>query len=250
MEDLLNGRSIQLVAWPVVKDGKGVRAPAPTHPHQAAEGAAGEQRNRPRNVSLESAKVWTHMSVSISVLLAQEIFRFCCNKASTLKFWQENRERCYVRTFFLQRHIMYSYIQKITFGILLILYKQIYFMAVWTGQYWGKQSPLKQDEQVKITKYLSFLSELGQFQKIKFRVCPWENQAGRWHCSNFTFRSNVAQNVVLVEWMIWQEFRSKYFIPMKFGGHPVKMAIWHQVSPTFVRHLWFSISTARKAMWK
>lgn len=70
MEDLLNGRSIQLVAWHVVKDGKGVPAPVPTHPHQAAEGTAGEQRNRPRNVSLESAKVWRHMSVSISVLLA------------------------------------------------------------------------------------------------------------------------------------------------------------------------------------
>ena len=74
MEDLLNGRSIQLIAWPVVKDSERVPAPAPTHPHQAAEGNAGEQRNRPRNVSLESAKVWryTCMSVSILVLLAQE----------------------------------------------------------------------------------------------------------------------------------------------------------------------------------
>ena len=33
------------------------------------------------------------------------------------------------------------------------------------------------------------------------------------------------KNVGLGEWMIWQKIRSKYFIPMKFGGPPVEMAL-------------------------
>jgi len=64
MEDLLNGRSIRRVARPVVKGSKRVPAPAPTHPPQEAERDVGKEQNRPRNVTLESAKVW-RLSISI-----------------------------------------------------------------------------------------------------------------------------------------------------------------------------------------
>ena len=42
MEDSLNGRSIRLVARPVVKENKRVPVPAPTRPPQEAERDAGE----------------------------------------------------------------------------------------------------------------------------------------------------------------------------------------------------------------
>ena len=59
MEDLLNGRSIRRVARPVVKERKRVPVPAPTLPPQEAERDAGKKHNRPRNVTLESAEVWS-----------------------------------------------------------------------------------------------------------------------------------------------------------------------------------------------
>jgi len=62
------------------------------------------------------------------------------------------------------------------------------------------------------------------------RVCPWENQAEpgrRWYSSNHRFRSNLAQMLGLVSEWLWQNSRSKYFIPFKLVGPPAKMPIWH-----------------------
>ena len=44
---------------------------------------------------------------------------------------------------------------------------------------------------------------------------------------------------------------SKDCIPLKSGGPGAKMAIWHLfIEIQLMNHLWFSISTTRKAMWE
>ena len=57
MEDLIRGRSFRRVARPVVRGGKFVPAPAPTHHHPEMGRTARENTQKVRNVKCDHAKV-------------------------------------------------------------------------------------------------------------------------------------------------------------------------------------------------
>ena len=64
MVDGVTGRRSVSVARPVVKERKLVPVPALTHHPQDAERNVRGETHRPRNVTLENAKVW-RLSISI-----------------------------------------------------------------------------------------------------------------------------------------------------------------------------------------